>query len=108
MNDTKISVTLGLLNAILGYLGTRPYQESAQLIQGIQEQAGPQVPMPESMEKARIEKQAAERHQNQRDTRLAERHSWLHGNSSLPQGIQAQAGPQVPMPESIQAEKVVQ
>lgn len=54
MNDTKITVTLGLLNAILGYLGTRPYQESAQLIQGIQEQAGPQVPMPESIQAEKV------------------------------------------------------
>jgi hypothetical protein len=29
-------------------LGTKPYQESAQLIQAIQEQAIPQMPMPEA------------------------------------------------------------
>lgn len=48
MNDQKIALTLPLLNAVLQYLGTRPYQESAQLIQAIQEQAIPQMPMPEA------------------------------------------------------------
>ena len=27
MSDTKIELTLGLVNGILGYLGTRPYGE---------------------------------------------------------------------------------
>ena len=48
MNDQKIALTLPLLNAVLQYLGTKPYQESAQLIQAIQEQAIPQMPMPEA------------------------------------------------------------
>lgn len=46
MNDQKIALTLPLLNAVLQYLGTRPYQETFQLIQAIQEQAIPQMPMP--------------------------------------------------------------
>ena len=46
MNDQKIALTLPLLNAVLQYLGTKPYQETAQLIQAIQEQAIPQMPMP--------------------------------------------------------------
>ena len=46
MNDTKIELTLGLINNILGYLGTRPYQEVFPLVQEIQAQATPQVPVP--------------------------------------------------------------
>ena len=49
MNDQKIILDLGLINATLTYLGTRPYQEVAQLIQAIQEQAGPQVKLPEAV-----------------------------------------------------------
>ena len=48
MNDQKIELTLNLVNGLLGYLGTRPYQESFQLIQAIQEQVIPQVQIPES------------------------------------------------------------
>jgi hypothetical protein len=48
MNDQKIALTLPLVNAVLQYLGTRPYQETFQLIQAIQEQAIPQMPMPEA------------------------------------------------------------
>lgn len=47
MNDTKIELTLGLINGILGYLGTRPFQEVHQIIAAIQEQATPQLPVPE-------------------------------------------------------------
>lgn len=46
MNDQKIELTLPLVNAILQYLGTRQYQEVFNLIQAIQEQATPQVQMP--------------------------------------------------------------
>jgi hypothetical protein len=46
MNDTKIELTLGLINGILQYLGTRPYAEVFPLVQEIQSQAMPQVPMP--------------------------------------------------------------
>jgi hypothetical protein len=46
-NDTPITLTLGLVNGILQYLGTRPYAEVFPLIQAIQEQATPQVPVPE-------------------------------------------------------------
>jgi hypothetical protein len=45
--DTPITLTLGLVNGILQYLGTRPYAEVFPLIQAIQEQATPQVPVPE-------------------------------------------------------------
>ena len=47
MNDKKIELSLNLINGILQYLGTRPYQEVFPLIQTIQEQAIPQMPMPE-------------------------------------------------------------
>lgn len=46
MNDTPISLTLGLVNGILQYLGTRPYAEVFPLVQEIQAQAMPQVPTP--------------------------------------------------------------
>lgn len=48
--DIKIEITLSLINGVLGYLGTRPYGEVFQLIQAIQEQAGPQVPVPAKVE----------------------------------------------------------
>lgn len=47
MNDTKIQLTLGLINGILGYLGSRPYGEVFQIVQEIQAQAIPQVPTPD-------------------------------------------------------------
>jgi hypothetical protein len=47
MEDKKIELSLGLVNGILQYLGTRPYQEVFPLVQEIQAQATPQVPMPE-------------------------------------------------------------
>ena len=47
MNDTKIELTLPLVNAVLQYLGTRPYQEVFPLVQAIQEQATPQLPVPD-------------------------------------------------------------
>lgn len=46
MNDTKINLTLNLVNAVLQYLGTRPYGEVFQIVQEIQAQAIPQVPTP--------------------------------------------------------------
>ena len=46
MNDTKISLTLPLVNGILRYLGTRPYGEVFQIVQEIQAQAIPQIPTP--------------------------------------------------------------
>lgn len=38
-----ISLQVELVNAILQYLGQRPFQEVIQLINGIQSEAGPQV-----------------------------------------------------------------
>lgn len=55
MNDKKVEVTLGLVNAILQYLGTRPYQEVFPVIQELQAQVIPQVPMPEQAEPAEVQ-----------------------------------------------------
>jgi len=44
MNDkTEIKLTLGLVNAVLQYLGSRPFVEVANLINGIQKEAEAQV-----------------------------------------------------------------
>jgi hypothetical protein len=55
MNDQKIELTLPLVNAILQYLGTRQYQEVFNLIQAIQEQATPQLPVPEMQAKEPVQ-----------------------------------------------------
>jgi hypothetical protein len=34
-----LQISTQLLNAVIGYLGTRPYQEAYQLIQALQEEA---------------------------------------------------------------------
>lgn len=44
--ETPINLTLNLVNAVLQYLGTRPYAEVFPLVQEIQTQAMPQVPVP--------------------------------------------------------------
>lgn len=43
MND-KVEISIQLLNSIVGYLGTRPYQEVFQMIQAIQTEAAKQTP----------------------------------------------------------------
>jgi hypothetical protein len=43
----QVFLTVDLVNAILGYLGSRPFVEVANLIQGIHDQANPQFPKPE-------------------------------------------------------------
>jgi len=43
MSEQNITLTLSLLNGVMQYLGTRHYGEVFQLVQAIQEQAGPQV-----------------------------------------------------------------
>jgi hypothetical protein len=52
MNDQKIALSLNLVNAVVQFLGTKPYQETFQLIQAIQEQAISQMPMPEAAQPA--------------------------------------------------------
>lgn len=55
MNDKHIELSLNLVNGVLQYLATRPYQEVFTLIQTIQEQAIPQMPMPEVAQPAAVE-----------------------------------------------------
>lgn len=43
----KIELSVTVVNAVLGYLGTQPYQSVAQLINAIQQEASPQVPAAE-------------------------------------------------------------
>ena len=35
----KLQISAQLLNAVIGYLGTRPYQEVFQLVEGLQAEA---------------------------------------------------------------------
>jgi hypothetical protein len=50
----KITLSTQLVNAVMGYLGTRPYQEVFQLIDGLQKeaksQAAPAVEEPKAAE----------------------------------------------------------
>ena len=41
--NMKLQIDIETVNQVLGYLGTRPYQEVFQLIQAIQEAAKPPV-----------------------------------------------------------------
>ena len=43
MENTKITLDLQLLNGILAYLGTRPYNEVFQLVSAIHAEVAPQV-----------------------------------------------------------------
>ena len=47
MDDQKIQLSLNLVNGVLQYLGTRPYGEVYTLVQEIQAQAIPQIPVPQ-------------------------------------------------------------
>jgi hypothetical protein len=40
----KITLSTNLVNAIIGYLGTRPYQEVFQLVEAMQKEAKEQTP----------------------------------------------------------------
>lgn len=42
-NEKPVEITLGLLNSVLGYLGTRPYNEVAGIIKNIQDHVVPQL-----------------------------------------------------------------
>ena len=48
MNDQNITLKLSLVNALLGYLGTRPYGEVFQIVQELQAQVAPQVQTPKA------------------------------------------------------------
>jgi hypothetical protein len=52
MQDQQISLSLSLINAVLQYLGSRPYGEVFQLVQELQKQAIPQVKQEEQPESA--------------------------------------------------------
>lgn len=55
MNDKKtVELSLDLVNGLLGYLGTKPYQETFQLIQAVQEQVIPQMPVPDAAKGASV------------------------------------------------------
>lgn len=43
MNEEKVTITLPLANAVLQYLGTRPYQDVFMLIGQLQAEIGPQI-----------------------------------------------------------------
>lgn len=40
----KIELSVNVINAVLSYLGTQPYQNVAQLVNAIQREASPQIP----------------------------------------------------------------
>ena len=44
-----LTFSTDLINSVLQYLGTRPFQEVAQLINGLQAEAGPQVKQEEEI-----------------------------------------------------------
>ena len=44
----KLQISAQLLNSVIGYLGTRPYQEVFQLIQELQKEAQAQQPISET------------------------------------------------------------
>lgn len=48
----KITLSTQLINAVMGYLGTRPYQEVFQLIDGLQTEAKNQIQPPAEAQKA--------------------------------------------------------
>lgn len=48
MNDQSVTLKLSLVNAVLQYLGTRPYQDVFPLVQEIQNVVVPQLPVPEA------------------------------------------------------------
>ncbi len=56
MNDkTEIKLTLRLVTAVLQYLGTRPYQEVFPRVAEIQNQAAPQVPVPDMTQETTVQ-----------------------------------------------------
>ena len=46
----KITLNIQLVNTILGYLGKRPYEETFQLINAIQQEAQAQIPQTQAQE----------------------------------------------------------
>jgi hypothetical protein len=56
MNDQNVSIKLELplaaVNFIVGLLGKQPFEQVADLVQGIREQAIPQLPVPDMSNEA--------------------------------------------------------
>ena len=50
MSQQKLSLPVDLVNAVLGYLGKRPYEETYQLINAIQTQAAMETAKEEQKE----------------------------------------------------------
>lgn len=46
MNDQKVEMSLNLVQALMNYLGSRPFVEVADLIMAIREQVTPQIQVP--------------------------------------------------------------
>ena len=44
----KITLSINLVNQIMGYLGTRPYQEVFQIVEAMQAEAKAQAPSPDA------------------------------------------------------------
>lgn len=45
--DNKLNLSVNLVNAVLQYLGTQPYQNVYQLIEALQKEAKDQIKEPE-------------------------------------------------------------
>ena len=50
MMEKTITLSMNLVNGVRQFLGTRPYGEVFQMVQAIQEQAIPQIKVPEVAE----------------------------------------------------------
>ena len=48
MNDQKVEISLSLANAILQYMGKKPFEEVFQLVNAIHEQVTPQIQVPKA------------------------------------------------------------
>ena len=46
MNDQKVEMNLNLIQALMNYLGSRPFVEVADLVMAIREQVTPQIQVP--------------------------------------------------------------
>lgn len=46
MSDQKVEMNLNLVQALMNYLGSRPFVEVADLIMAIREQVTPQIQVP--------------------------------------------------------------
>lgn len=52
MNEQNITLSLGLVNAVFQYLGTKPFQEVHQLVGAIQQAVQPQLSSPDEVAQA--------------------------------------------------------